>query len=31
MGDDWMNYNMVFYIERELFHSINDDDILYHF
>nr|XP_051184594.1 uncharacterized protein LOC127298782 [Lolium perenne] len=31
MGGDWMNYNMVCYIERDVFHSINDDDILYHF
>jgi hypothetical protein len=31
MGDDWMNYNMVCYIERDVFHSINDDDILYRF
>jgi hypothetical protein len=31
MNDDWMNYNMVCYIERDVFHSINDDDILYHF
>jgi hypothetical protein len=31
MNDDWMNYNMVCYIERDVFHSINDDDILYRF
>ena len=31
MGDDWMNYNMVCYIERDVFQTINDDDILYRF
>uniref|UniRef100_A0ACD5ZNQ7 Uncharacterized protein n=1 Tax=Avena sativa TaxID=4498 RepID=A0ACD5ZNQ7_AVESA len=31
MGDDWMNYSMVCYIERDVFHSINDDDIVYRF
>jgi hypothetical protein len=41
MNDHWMNYSMmccfflerkgVCYIERDVFHSINDDDILYCF
>jgi hypothetical protein len=31
MNDDWMNYNMVCYIEQDVFQSINHDDILYHF
>ena len=31
MNDDWMNYSMVCYIERGVFQSINDEDILYRF
>ena len=31
MGDEWLNHRMVCYIERDLFASINDDDILQHF
>ena len=31
MGDDRMNYNMVCYIERDVFHTISDEDILYRF
>ena len=31
MGDDWMNHSMVCYIERDVFQSVNDDDILYRF
>ena len=31
MRDDWMNYNMVCYIERDVFNTVNDDDILYRF
>ena len=31
MGDDWMNYNMVCYIERDVFNTVSDNDILYRF
>ena len=31
MGDDWLNYNMMCYIERDVFASIDDDDIVYRF
>uniref|UniRef100_A0A8I6Y9L6 HAT C-terminal dimerisation domain-containing protein n=1 Tax=Hordeum vulgare subsp. vulgare TaxID=112509 RepID=A0A8I6Y9L6_HORVV len=27
MGDDWLNYRMVCYIERDVFASTDDDDI----
>jgi hypothetical protein len=30
MGNDWLNHRMICYIEREIFASIEDDDILYH-
>jgi hypothetical protein len=30
MGNDWLNHRMICYIEREIFASIKDDDILYH-
>jgi hypothetical protein len=30
MGNDWLNHRMISYIEREIFASIEDDDILYH-
>uniref|UniRef100_A0A8I6YSN3 HAT C-terminal dimerisation domain-containing protein n=1 Tax=Hordeum vulgare subsp. vulgare TaxID=112509 RepID=A0A8I6YSN3_HORVV len=31
MSDDWFNYRMVCYIERDVFASTNDDDIVYRF
>jgi hypothetical protein len=31
MGDEWLTYRMIHYIEREIFASINNDDILHHF
>jgi hypothetical protein len=31
MGDEWLSYRMICYIEREIFASINNDDILHHF
>jgi hypothetical protein len=31
MGNDWLNHKMVCYIERDIFTSIQSDDILYHF
>ena len=31
MGDEWMNDMMVCYIEKELFDSVDDEDILQHF
>lgn len=31
MRDDWLNYRMVCYIERDLFESTDDDAIIYHF
>ena len=31
MGNDWLNHRMVCYIERDIFASIKDEDILYHF
>jgi hypothetical protein len=31
MGDEWLNHRMVCYIERDVFASIPDDDILQHF
>jgi hypothetical protein len=31
MGDEWMNNNMVCYIERDLFVDIKDENILKHF
>jgi hypothetical protein len=30
-SDDWLNYRMVCYIERDVFASTDDDDIMYHF
>jgi hypothetical protein len=30
MGNDWLNHMMICYIERVIFASIKDDDILYH-
>jgi hypothetical protein len=30
-GNDWLNHRMVCYIERDIFASIQSDDILYHF
>ncbi|KAL6645706.1 hypothetical protein ACP70R_017314 [Stipagrostis hirtigluma subsp. patula] len=31
MGNEWLNHRMVCYIERGVFASIKDDDILLHF
>jgi hypothetical protein len=31
MGDEWLNHRMVCYIERDVFASIPDDDILQYF
>jgi hypothetical protein len=31
MGDEWLNHRMVCYIERDVFASISDDDILQYF
>jgi hypothetical protein len=31
MGDEWLSYRMICYIEREIFASINNDDILHYF
>jgi hypothetical protein len=31
MGDEWMNNNMVCYIERDMFVDIQDEKILKHF
>ncbi|KAL6906332.1 hypothetical protein ACP4OV_003933 [Aristida adscensionis] len=31
MGDEWLNHRMICYIEREVFASIKNDDILQHF
>jgi hypothetical protein len=31
MRNDWLNHRMVCYIERDIFASIQSDDILYHF
>jgi hypothetical protein len=31
MGDEWWNHRMVCYIERDVFTSIPDDDILQYF
>ena len=31
MGDDWLNYKMMCYIEEDVFASFADDDILYRF
>jgi hypothetical protein len=31
MGDEWLNHRMVCYIERDVFTSIPDDDILQYF
>jgi hypothetical protein len=31
MENDWLNHRMVCYIERDIFASIQSDDILYHF
>jgi hypothetical protein len=30
MGNDWLNHRMICYIEPEIFASIEDDGILYH-
>ena len=31
MGDEWLNYRMTCYIERDVFASITNDDILQYF
>jgi hypothetical protein len=31
MGDDWLNHRMICYVEREVFATIKNDDILHHF
>ncbi|KAL6870766.1 hypothetical protein ACP4OV_014614 [Aristida adscensionis] len=31
MGNEWLNHRMICYIEREIFKTIKDEDILYHF
>jgi hypothetical protein len=30
IGNDWSNHRIICYVEREIFFSIEDDDILYH-
>jgi hypothetical protein len=31
IGDDWLNHRMICYVEREIFATIKNDDILHHF
>ena len=31
MGDDWLNHRMICYVEREVFATIKNNDILHHF